>query len=307
MERYACYSAVNCRCQLGSNVALASGAEPGEFLIDVRVRPRRLAPLKHVTAIVSSFLDYSACWSIASACARGAAAPNGVGVSPRLLDRIAAHRAASAVRHPFAAQQQSDAFLPPMGIYTRCSRIRYQRRPAGSQMACGLIPALSSHHCSRRRSEKRTIACARVAIGEKSTTGAHSVLGGERALLRRETRPPARRSMAARTYCSATTHMFFVTLEEAARNGELELVRWLCEVRGEWSPYAAVLAASGGHLQVLEWLRTNLFSSSSSAISMDDTAAGGHLDVLRWLQSHSGYATPGAMNKAAVSGHLEFA
>ncbi|RLN82098.1 hypothetical protein BBJ28_00025932 [Nothophytophthora sp. Chile5] len=101
------------------------------------------------------------------------------------------------------------------------------------------------------------------------------------------------------------THMFFVTLEEAARSGDMRMVRWLCEVRGEWSPYAAVLAASRGHLEVLKWLRTNLFSSNSSSISMDDAAAGGHLEVLRWLQNHSGYATLGAMNKAAANGHIE--
>ncbi|POM70139.1 Hypothetical protein PHPALM_13471 [Phytophthora palmivora] len=98
--------------------------------------------------------------------------------------------------------------------------------------------------------------------------------------------------------------MFFVTLEEAAKNGDLTMVKWLCDVRGEWSPYAAVLAASGGHLDVLKWLRGNIFSSSPSA-SMDDAAANGHLHVLKWLQINSGYATPAAMNKAAGNGHLD--
>ncbi|KAE8993875.1 hypothetical protein PF011_g16960 [Phytophthora fragariae] len=102
----------------------------------------------------------------------------------------------------------------------------------------------------------------------------------------------------------APTHMFFVTLEEAARNGDLPMVQWLCDVRGEWSPYAAVLAASGGHLHVLKWLRGNIFSSSPSA-SMDDAAANGHFEVLKWMQANGGYATSAAMNKAAGNGHLE--
>ncbi|KAL3656484.1 hypothetical protein V7S43_018631 [Phytophthora oleae] len=303
------FSSIHCpkrRRQLGSTLQLASAfcqfVRPGELLIDARPSS---GALKHVTAAVSSFLDYSACWSITSACARGAAAPIGDEISLRLLDRIAAHRATSAVRHPFAAKQQSD----------ECYRQWEFTRDTAASAARGDLRALKwlvdlFPHC------RVTIAVEEAAINgqlhvlewllEKSRRQELTVFWGARELffagkhghlhvaqwLHEHTAPPP-------------THMFFVTLEEAARNGELELVRWLCEVRGEWSPYAAVLAASGGHLQVLEWLRTNLFSSSSSAISMDDTAAGGHLDVLRWLQSHSGYATPGAMNKAAASGHLE--
>ncbi|KAE9209505.1 hypothetical protein PF005_g11803, partial [Phytophthora fragariae] len=66
----------------------------------------RLAPLKHVTAAVSSFLDYSARWSIESACARAGGAD---GVSLRLLERIAAHRAA-ADSQSFRAKRQLDVF-----------------------------------------------------------------------------------------------------------------------------------------------------------------------------------------------------
>ncbi|KAG7377664.1 hypothetical protein PHYPSEUDO_011166 [Phytophthora pseudosyringae] len=106
------------------------------------------------------------------------------------------------------------------------------------------------------------------------------------------------------------THMFFVTLEEAAKNGDLAMVKWLCEVRGEQSSYASVLAASEGHLDVLKWLRGNIFNPTPS-VSMDDAAASGHLAVLQWMQTNSGYATTAAMNKAAAmdlasaNGHLE--
>ncbi|ETP33004.1 hypothetical protein F442_18402, partial [Phytophthora nicotianae P10297] len=99
------------------------------------------------------------------------------------------------------------------------------------------------------------------------------------------------------------THMFFVTLEEAAKNGDLAMVKWLCEVRGEQSSYASVLAASEGHLGVLKWLRGNVFNPTPSA-SMDDAAANGHLEVLKWMQTNSGYATTAAMNKAAGNGHF---
>ncbi|KAG2793729.1 hypothetical protein PC111_g22916, partial [Phytophthora cactorum] len=269
-----------------------------------RAQPR-LAPLKHVTAAVSSFLDYSAGWSIASACARGTASPDGDGVSLRLLERVAVHRAAAATRNSLASKRQRDDFYRQWEF----------TRAAAAAAARGDVQALKwlvdmFPNC------RVTVAVEEAAkhgqlqilqwLLDKSRRQELTVFWGARELffagkhghlhvaqwLHEHTAPPP-------------THMFFVTLEEAARNGDLEMVRWLCEVRGEWSPYAAVLAASGGHLEVLEWLRTNLFSSSSSSISMDNAASGGHLDVLQWLQNHSGYATQGAMNKAATSGHLE--
>ncbi|KAF1788694.1 Ankyrin repeat-containing domain [Phytophthora cactorum] len=219
-----------------------------------RAQPR-LAPLKHVTAAVSSFLDYSAGWSIASACARGTASPDGDGVSLRLLERVAVHRAAAATRNSLASKRQRDDFYRQWEF----------TRAAAAAAARGDVQALKwlvdmFPNC------RVTVAVEEAAkhgqlqiLQELFFAGKHGHLHVAQ-WLHEHTAPPP-------------THMFFVTLEEAARNGDLEMVRWLCEVRGEWSPYAAVLAASGGHLEVLEWLRTNLFSSSSSSISMDNAAS----------------------------------
>ncbi|KAF1790334.1 Ankyrin repeat-containing domain [Phytophthora cactorum] len=240
-----------------------------------RAQPR-LAPLKHVTAAVSSFLDYSARWSIASACARGTASPDGDGVSLRLLERVAAHRAAAATRNSLASKRQRDGFYRQWEF----------TRAAAAAAARGDVQALKwlvdmFPNCR-----------VTVAVEEAAKHGQLQILQW----LLDKSRRQELTVFWGRESCFSP---------EAARNGDLEMVRWLCEVRGEWSPYAAVLAASGGHLEVLEWLRTNLFSSSSSSISMDDAASRGHLDVLQWLQNHSGYATQGAMNKAATTGELE--
>ncbi|KAG2878803.1 hypothetical protein PC115_g22970, partial [Phytophthora cactorum] len=211
-----------------------------------RAQPR-LAPLKHVTAAVSSFLDYSAGWSIASACARGTASPDGDGVSLRLLERVAVHRAAAATRNSLASKRQRDDFYRQWEF----------TRAAAAAAARGDVQALKwlvdmFPNC------RVTVAVEEAAkhgqlqilqwLLDKSRRQELTVFWGARELffagkhghlhvaqwLHEHTAPPP-------------THMFFVTLEEAARNGDLEMVRWLCEVRGEWSPYAAVLAASGGH------------------------------------------------------------
>ncbi|CAH0478204.1 unnamed protein product [Peronospora belbahrii] len=101
----------------------------------------------------------------------------------------------------------------------------------------------------------------------------------------------------------SSTHVFFVTLEEASKNGDLTMVKWLCEVRGEQSSCASVLAASKRHLDMLEWLRGNNFDRYPLA-SMDDAAANGHLNVLKWMQLNAGYATVAAMDMAASNGHI---
>ncbi|KAE9101471.1 hypothetical protein PF010_g14432 [Phytophthora fragariae] len=244
----------------------------------------RLAPLKHVTAAVSSFLDYSARWSIESACARAGGAD---GVSLRLLERIAAHRAA-ADSQSFRAKRQLDVFHRQWEFTRAAAAAATRGDLAAFKWLVAMFPECRVTVAVEEAAKAGQLHVLQWLL-DKSRRRELTVFWGAKELffagkhghlhvaqwLHEHTSPPP-------------THMFFVTLEEAARNGDLDMVTWLCDVRGEWSPYAAVLAAGGGHLQVLQWLRTNLFSSSSSSISMDDAAAGGHLDVLCWLQDHSG-------------------
>ncbi|KAI9992580.1 hypothetical protein PInf_018022 [Phytophthora infestans] len=193
-----------------------------------RAQPR-LAPLKHVTAAVSSFLDYSARWSIASACAHGTASPDGDGVSLRLLERIAAHRATAAACNLLVCKRQHDSFYQQweftraaaaaaargdvqafkwlVDMFPNC-RVTVAVEEAAKHGKLQILEWLL--HKSRRR-ELTVFWGAR----ELFFAGKHGHLHVAQWLHERTAPPP--------------THMFFVTLEEAARNGDLEMVQWLCE------------------------------------------------------------------------------
>ena len=71
----------------------------------------------------------------------------------------------------------------------------------------------------------------------------------------------------------------------AARNGDLELVRWL-RVRGcDWGAETCMHAGAAGRLGVLQWLRAN--GCPWDARMCGAAANGGHLKVLQWLRANS--------------------
>ncbi|KAG6590843.1 uncharacterized protein IUM83_19095 [Phytophthora cinnamomi] len=233
-----------------------------------RAQPR-LAPLKHVTAAVSSFLDYSARWSIESACARDA------GVSLRLLQRIAAHRAAADAQS-FRAKRQRDAFYRQWEFTRAAAAAAARGDLAALKWLVDMFPECRVTAAVEDAAKNGQLHVLQWLLG-KSRSRELTVFWGARELffagkhghlhvaqwLHEHTAPPP-------------THMFFVTLEEAARNGDLDMVRWLCEVRGEWSPYAAVLAAGGGHLQCER-------VEGCSAKAFVNATASGELEILKWL------------------------
>ena len=72
------------------------------------------------------------------------------------------------------------------------------------------------------------------------------------------------------------------TMRAAARSGCLELVQWLRAEGCEWHEDACAWAAQGGHLELVKWLRAegcpwNEWTCASAAM-------GGHLKVLQWLR-----------------------
>ncbi|KAE9073979.1 hypothetical protein PF007_g25590, partial [Phytophthora fragariae] len=95
-------------------------------------------------------------------------------------------------------------------------------------------------------------------------------------------------------------------MDRAAKNGHLEVVKWLHQNRAEGCTSHAMDSAAGhGHLDVVKWLHLNRTEGCTSD-AMDSAASGGHLDVVKWLhRNRMEGCTARAMDKAAKYGHLE--
>lgn len=103
-------------------------------------------------------------------------------------------------------------------------------------------------------------------------------------------------------------------LKNVVENGHVHVLQWLGECYPDrildasdaWFGRSLMdVAASSGHLPVLQWLHTNNLDKWCSKTTMDRAAAAGHLDVVRWLdENRSEGCTKAAMTNAAVAGHL---
>ena len=80
-----------------------------------------------------------------------------------------------------------------------------------------------------------------------------------------------------------------MTCEEAAREGDLELLEWLRAQNPPcpWDHMTCAGAAEGGHLDVLRWVRAQDPPCPWDAETCYWAAAGGHLDVLMWVRSRN--------------------
>jgi len=92
-------------------------------------------------------------------------------------------------------------------------------------------------------------------------------------------------------------------MEQAARDGVLELVRGLHEQGCPWDVWTCRFAAVGGHLEVLQWAREHGCPWDEQTCSM--AAKGGHLEVLQWAREHGCPWNEGTCQAAAGGGHLE--
>jgi len=91
----------------------------------------------------------------------------------------------------------------------------------------------------------------------------------------------------------------------AARRGAMfVLCEWGMELSG-YSDDALDLAARNGHLDVIKWLHANR-TEGGTGWAMDLAALNGHLDVIKWLHAHrTEGCTKSAINWAAINGHLD--
>ena len=89
----------------------------------------------------------------------------------------------------------------------------------------------------------------------------------------------------------------------AATGGHLEVLQWLRgNGRCPWNIRMCSAAAQGGHLEVLQWLRAN--GCPWDATTCYCAARGGHLEVLQWLRANGCPWGRFTCSYAAYYGHL---
>jgi hypothetical protein len=76
----------------------------------------------------------------------------------------------------------------------------------------------------------------------------------------------------------------------AARNGQLEVLKWLQSQGILPSSRGADLASKNGHLEVLKWLHSQGVLPTSEGADL--AARNDRLEVLKWLQSQEIHSSP---------------
>ena len=89
----------------------------------------------------------------------------------------------------------------------------------------------------------------------------------------------------------------------AASGGQLEVLQWLRSNDYPWDAMTCVAAASGGHFKVLRWARANgcLWDEFTCAYA----AKHGHFEMLQWARANGCPWDVGTCEWAAMGGQLE--
>lgn len=92
-----------------------------------------------------------------------------------------------------------------------------------------------------------------------------------------------------------------------SRHSPKKVLEFLHEHRSEGATVAAINgAATNGHLEVVQWLTTNVPALAATTAAMDGAACAGHLDVVMFLhETRLEGCTTDAIDWAARKGHLE--
>ncbi|KAL4117293.1 hypothetical protein PRIC2_011285 [Phytophthora ramorum] len=121
------------------------------------------------------------------------------------------------------------------------------------------------------------------------------------------------RGISARSGAMVTLDAFYKqaqfsgAMQHAAARGDVAMMQWLLTFQpGGLVTRAVEQAARNGQLQVLRWLKDNHDHVFWGANELRYAVEGNHLDVVRWLQEHTRPPTKlRAMNLAAANGNLE--
>jgi len=92
-------------------------------------------------------------------------------------------------------------------------------------------------------------------------------------------------------------------IADVARNGHLEVVKYLRQLGISWDEETCAAAAEGGHLELLKWARLNQCPWNSWTCT--NAAAGGQLELLKWARVNQCPWDEMTCTHAAASGHLE--
>ena len=91
----------------------------------------------------------------------------------------------------------------------------------------------------------------------------------------------------------------------AAKNGHLEIVKWLHESGGICTTFAMDLAAYNGHLEIVKWLHENR-QEGCTKNAMDYAALTDNLKIIKWLhENRNEGCSEWAMNFAASYNRFE--
>ena len=92
-------------------------------------------------------------------------------------------------------------------------------------------------------------------------------------------------------------------LQEAAKTGQLEVVKWLRANGWPWNTTTCSWVEEGGHLEVLQWARANGCPWNEWRCS--SAAQGGHLEVLQWARANGCPWDERTCAEATSNGHFE--
>ena len=71
------------------------------------------------------------------------------------------------------------------------------------------------------------------------------------------------------------------TCASAAKEGRLDILKWLRLLNCPWNSDTCVSAAEGGHLEILQWARSEGCPWTEKVC--ERAAEGGHLEILQWV------------------------
>src|SRR5579872_5352516 len=89
----------------------------------------------------------------------------------------------------------------------------------------------------------------------------------------------------------------------AAEGGHLRVLQWLRENECPWDIHTCAKASRNGHFEVLKWARIN--GCPWNAYTCFFAAYGGHLEVLQWARENGCLWNADTCSYAAYGGHLE--
>ncbi len=103
--------------------------------------------------------------------------------------------------------------------------------------------------------------------------------------------------------CSASASQSASHASFLACGGHLKVLQWVRSQGCLWDEQTCTKAAEGGHLEVLQWARSQRCPWDKETCAM--AAHGGHLEVLQWVQSQHCLWHEETCAMAAGGGHLK--